>query len=352
MEEPCEGSLLASASIFFMSGEINAQLPLFLGAVVFIAVSMTGCAAFHVSPDTLSPLSCGVLAPLLSIPQAAASVIIHSVVGIIMSRMSAQGEDPGVSSAHGAPLAVTTGAYAVALFQGWLAMRMMSGEEDECCSRAELFSMHALLCVGQVVIMCSGRRLKRHYDTVVLGEYERKTQVLKPDSRLINLVPPENQFCIDWSTFEQLFEKACLFLQNLGLEAVDREGSHERHQQHRQASLVNLDSQESASATWREHDDFFKPAASVQVSDAEIVVPASAIWKLEDFMNSTAGKLHRADRVLAACREQMEELEDLLRREETQGQEKEKLLEAFILQQQALGTVRVRASQKETLHVC
>ena len=82
--------------------------------------------------------------------------------------------------------------------------------------------------------------------------------------------------------------------------------------------------------------------------DAEIVVPAPAIWKPEDFMNSTADKLHRADQVLAACRVQMEELEDLLRREETQGQEMEKPLEASILHQQALGTVLVRASQKET----
>ena len=381
---------------------------LFLGAVVFITVSMTGCAAFHLSPDTLPPLSCGVLAPLLSLPQAGASVIIHSVVGIIMSRTSAQAEDPGVSSAHSAPLAVTTGAYTVALFKGWLAMRIMSGEEDECCSSAELFSMHALLCVGQVVIMCLSRRLHRHSDPAVLDDYASKTPLLPPDARLIDLVPPENQFCIDCSTFEQQFEKACFFLQNLGLEAVDRESSHERHQHHRQESLVILDSEDSASATLREHDDFFKPVASglqdmqcelggvleradkvavalraarkdleqeglkckqlqgqlsdlkehlqvaqeVQVLDAEIVVPAPAIWKPEDFMNSTADKLHRADQVLAACRVQMEELEDLLRREETQGQEMETPLEASILHQQALGTVLVRASQKETWHAC
>jgi hypothetical protein len=379
-------------------------LPLFLGAVIFITVSMTGCAAFHLSPDTLPPLSCGVLAPLLSLPQAAASVIIHSVVGIIMSRMSAQAEDPRVSSAHSASLAVFTGAYTVALFNVWLAMRMMSGEEDKRCSRAELFSMHALLCVGQVVIICLDRRLHRHSDPPVLGDYASKTPLLPPDSRLIDLVPPENQFCIDCSTFEQQFEKACLFLQNVRLEAVDHESSHERHQHHRQESLVILDSEESARATCREHDDFFKPAArelqnmqselggvleradrvavalqaarkdleqeglkckqlqeqlsdlkahlqvaqKVQVLDAEIVVPAPAIWKPEDFMNYTTDKLHRTDQELAACRVQMEELENLLRREETQGQEIEKPLEAFILHQQALGTVLVRASQKET----
>jgi hypothetical protein len=38
----------------------------------------------------------------------------------------------------------------------------------------------------------------------------------------------------------------------------------------------------------------------------------------------------------------------MLRREETQGQEMETPLEASILHQQALGTVLVRASQKET----
>ena len=122
-------------------------------AVVSIAVSMTGCAAYHLSPDTLPPLSCGVLAPLLSLPQAATTVMVHSVVAIILS---AQAEDPGVSSAYSAPLVVTTGAFTVALFQVWAAMRMVSGEEDGCCSSAELLSMHTILCVGQVGIMEHG----------------------------------------------------------------------------------------------------------------------------------------------------------------------------------------------------
>jgi uncharacterized membrane protein YoaK (UPF0700 family) len=129
------------------------RLPLFLGAAVFIIFSMTGCAAYHLSPDTLPPLSCGVLAPLLSLPQGAATLMVHSVVAIIMS---AQAEDPEVSSTHSAPLAVATVAFTLALFQVWLAMRMVSGEEDGRCSSAELLSMHTILCVGQVAIMEQG----------------------------------------------------------------------------------------------------------------------------------------------------------------------------------------------------
>jgi hypothetical protein len=79
--------------------------------------------------------------------------MVHSVVAIIMS---AQAEDPEVSSTHSAPLAVATGAFTLALFQVWLAMRMVSGEKDGRCSSAELLSMHTILCVGQVAIMEQG----------------------------------------------------------------------------------------------------------------------------------------------------------------------------------------------------
>jgi hypothetical protein len=143
------------------------RLPLFVGAALFITFSMTGCAAYHLSPDTIPPLSCGVLAPLLSLPQAATTVMVHSVVAIILS---AQAEDPGVSSAYSAPLVVTTGAFTVALFQVWAAMRMVSGEEDGCCSSAELLSMHTILCVGQVGIM----RLSRPSDPAALGDHASK----------------------------------------------------------------------------------------------------------------------------------------------------------------------------------
>ena len=139
--------------------------------VVFITVSMTGCAAYHLSPDTLHPQACGALTPLLSLPPAAVSVLLHSVVAITFAAHAADHGD--VNSNHGgggAPLTAPTGALCVALLQIWLAMRIMSGAEDECCSSAELVSMHALLYVGQVSIMW----FSGHADPAALGGREGK----------------------------------------------------------------------------------------------------------------------------------------------------------------------------------
>ena len=281
------------------------------------------------------------------------------------------------------------------------------------------------------------------------------------DSWHIDLVPSENQFCIHCDQefeLELQFQKACHFLEKLGLERAAQDsnqlpgnGQHDSQETHAQIdsrscllplisdvigkagqdkeSRVKLDSEMSATGsiqppstlskvgaehiqhlspagpvhapdsctasathermfTGSEDDDFSTPLASVHVSDDEGVHPS--LRKLEEYMNSTSrmkstarlteersnerrqasrGELSEGwghedstrTKPIAAVgdfeddwpvelseqqlREQTARLEKNLRSAEPEGRQKEKLLEAFILHQQALGFIHVNARQ-------
>jgi len=112
-------------------------------AAALMTASMLSCAAVHLSPNTLSPLFCGPLTPLLSIPRAASSVVAHGAAAIALA--GAVATRPGFP-----PAALGMSAFVVTCGHVWMAARHVSADEAGYYSAAEILSAHTVIVAAQI----------------------------------------------------------------------------------------------------------------------------------------------------------------------------------------------------------